>query len=65
MTMADKSRFSPRKVAGKAKSKRQRKTTKAENPTHFEILKAFIGTVKGPRDLARNHTFYAHGGPRR
>jgi hypothetical protein len=38
----------------------------AGEPTIWEKLQKFSGTVKDlPRDMARNHDHYIHGGPKK
>jgi len=53
----------PKKTAVAKKSVRRSKT---QNPTHYELFKDLIGSIKdAPSDLARNHDHYAHGAPKR
>jgi hypothetical protein len=38
----------------------------ADQPTNWQKLKKYSGAVRGPpKDMARNHDHYIHGGPRK
>ena len=55
--------FKPVKKTARKKSASR---SKASSPTHYQLLKDFVGIVKdAPSDVAKNHDHYAHGAPKR
>lgn len=54
-----------RVVVEPAAEAQRRSKSRKKGETFAERYKEFIGSIKGPPDLARNYDHYAHGTPKR